>query len=194
MANDAAELSQLSTEAAAPAAAQVAAPPTPPSFICPGVPVTLRRSEHKGPADGCSGPDAEMRAAARQPHSWVPCPGSAFQVRSGPNYRSTGSKAPSAPCLYEVFAVDAYTSERKLPHIGRVVQLPEVIEPPPPDCGLPPYVLINWMVPNYAPHSMLAFGSPKRVDGARSGIAMGLLNDYNGIAMGLRWDCNGIAM
>ena len=60
--------------------------------------------------------------------------------------------------------MDIYSSERKLPHIGRVAVLPEA-SPAAGDNlmhGLPPFLIINWMVPNYPPSSMLG---PKRTDG-----------------------------
>ena len=71
-------------------------------------------------------------------------------------------KEPSGPSLYEIFAVDAYTSSTKLAHIGRVAALPDDPSPPPSDCGLPPYIIINWMVPNYPPSGLLA---PKKTNG-----------------------------
>ena len=83
-------------------------------------------------------------------------------MRRGPNYKEKRKKAPSAPALYEVFAVDVHASERKLAHIGRVVELPTDPSPPPRDAGLPPYVIINWMVPDYAPSGLL---QAKRSDG-----------------------------
>ena len=47
-------------------------------------------------------PDLAMRSAARCKHTWTPCPGAAFHVRHGPDYRRTGHKAPSAGTIYEV--------------------------------------------------------------------------------------------
>lgn len=51
--------------------------------------------------------------------------------------------------------MDTHASEQKLPHIGRVVALPDDPHPPPASSGLPPYLLINWMVPNYPPSGLL---------------------------------------
>eukprot|EP00966_Prymnesium_polylepis_P231069 5347076-Prymnesium_polylepis.1 len=94
-------------------------------------------------------PDAAIRAAERHKHTWTPCPGAAFDVRAGPDYRRTGRKAPSTSALYEVFAVDAFTTSRKVAHIGRGVALPASADALPPEAGLPPHLIINWMVPNY---------------------------------------------
>jgi hypothetical protein len=86
-------------------------------------------------------------------------------VRCGPNYAVSKQKQPSAPSIYEVVAVDAYSTEQKLPHLGRVLALPD--DPPDDlaaaDLGLPPYLLVNFMIPSYAPSSMMA--SQRKVDG-----------------------------
>jgi len=137
--------------------------PPPPSRLRPGnVPLNSLVLPESFP-DGTPHFDEIVKHATRQPHSWTRCPGGAFKVRCGPNYSKNRRKAPSAPSLYEVFAVDAYSSETKLAHIGRVAELPPDPAPPPPDCGLPSYVIINWMVPNYAPSSLLT--QAKRTNG-----------------------------
>ena len=163
-------------------------PPPPPQRLQPGnlpasgmqVPVELVRSGSSSSIDG-----AVMRNPPPQ-HSWSHCPAAAFKVRCGPNYKASGKKAPSADAIYEVralargvlqcsllrcacarvrrlrpqvYAVDVYQSPTKLPHIGRVASLPAHPEPLPSDAGLPPHVIINWMVPNYAPGGLL--GSKK---------------------------------
>lgn len=141
-------------------------PPPPP----PGVPLISPGNVPQSPASAASSsnstpqhPDAAMRAAIRHRHTWTPCPGSAFNVRSGPDYRRTGAKVPSAPMLYEVFAVDAFTTPQKLAHIGRGVQLPPASSDDLPlESGLPPFLIVNWMVPNYQRTSW--FGA-KLVDG-----------------------------
>ena len=134
--------------------------PPPPTRLRPGnvplsslvLPETFTESVH---------PDEAIKQAARQPHTWTRCPGAAFNVRRGPNYKDKRKKAPSASSLYEVFAVDVHSSETKLAHIGRVAALPP--DPaPPPRASLPPYVIINWMVPNYPPSGLIG---PKRSNG-----------------------------
>ena len=62
----------------------------------------------------------------------------------------------------QVYAVDIFHSETKLSHIGRVYVLPTDSEPLPPSCGLPPFLIINWLIPNYPPGGVI--GS-KRCDG-----------------------------
>ena len=96
-----------------------AAFPEPPSKIQPGA---LPHSP--GPAiDGATHPDAQMAAAPRVPHSWTPCPGTAFQVRQGPNYAVNGKKGPAGPALYDMVAVDAYNSEQKLSHVLSLIHI-----------------------------------------------------------------------
>ena len=141
--------------------------PPPPRRLTPGnVPLSsLQLPETLPEQSGSSSKeplDDAIKAAEREPHTWTKCPGAAFKVRKGPNYKEKRKKAPSAPALYEVFAVDVHASERKLAHIGRVVDLPADPSPPPRDAGLPSYVIINWMVPNYAPSGLL---QAKRSDG-----------------------------
>lgn len=127
----------------------------PPARITPGT--TITQSQQPEPSDS-GDPDQAMTRAPRAPHTWTPCPGSVFHVRQGPNYATHGRKAPSAAPLYDVVACDAYQSDQKLSHVGRVAALPE--EPSVSD--LPPLLVINFMIPNYPPSGLMA---PKRVDG-----------------------------
>ena len=48
-----------------------------------------------------------------------------------------------------MFAVDAFTTSQKLAHIGRGVRFPEAPDALPREAGLPPFLILNWMVPNY---------------------------------------------
>lgn len=84
------------------------------------------------------------------PHSWSDIPASSFQLRVGPAYRVNGKKAPSAESLYEVFAIDAYRTAQKVPHIGRCFA-----GGPDPDRarlgGIYSYLIMNVMIPSYAP-------------------------------------------
>ena len=74
-----------------------------------------------------------------------------------PCFRRT--QAPSGAPLYEVVACDAFTSETKLSHLARVMALPDE-----PHCSdLPPLLIVNFMIPNYAPSGMMA--TAKRTDG-----------------------------
>jgi hypothetical protein len=87
------------------------------------------------------------------PHCWTNYPGELFNVRAGPNYAKTGNKQPSVESLYEVFAVDAYNTQGKMPHIGKDVELPPYNGT---KLSLPEFIIINLMVPGYAPSLMWA--------------------------------------
>jgi len=82
------------------------------------------------------------------PHSWVPYPGQLIQVRAGPNYAKTGQKEASLESLYEIFAVDMWNMPQKVPHIASYADLPPATGPKLP---MPEFVIVNLMVPSYAP-------------------------------------------
>ena len=123
--------------------------PPPPCMLRPGC---LPACQPAAAAGGDA--DQAFNGSERQPHSWSPCPGHAFRVRCGPDYAANHQKSASSHSIYEAFAVDGYCSEQKLPHVGRVVELPD--DPAAAELGLPPYVLINFMIPNYAPGGVLS--------------------------------------
>jgi len=108
----------------------------------------------------CRRVPSSLNYADLTPHSWAPCSGSEFSVRCGPAYADNRRKAGSASSIYEVFAVDTHNSEKKLPHIGRVTLLPD--DPTAVEFGLPPYLILNAMVPQYPPPGVLG---KRRCDG-----------------------------
>lgn len=123
------------------------------------VPGNIPQAKEPDNAESGAHPDMVMCRAPRQTNTWTHCPGSAFNVRQGPNYAATGKKVASLPPLYDVVACDSFNTEQKLTHLGRVAALPDE-----PSCSdVPPLLIINFMLPNYAPSSMMA--SQKRVDG-----------------------------
>jgi len=85
------------------------------------------------------------------PGTWSNGDGSTFNVRLGPDYKTTGIKAPSNGVLYEIFAFDAYcTKEKKINNISRFYDMP--VRPPTPEkYDIPPVLLINVLVPGYEP-------------------------------------------
>eukprot|EP00906_Rhabdomonas_costata_P020771 RCo030219 len=95
------------------------------------------------------GSDDEETARKEAMASWCNISARGFNVRKGPDYRIHGQKEPSADALYEVFAVDTYQSTTKKPHFGQYVNLPEDTERS--RTGLPATIVINLMVPSYAP-------------------------------------------
>jgi len=60
-----------------------------------------------------------------QDMSWTRCLGSHFDVRTGPNYKKYGKKAPSKDTMYECVGVDVFGApDGKLDHIAQHLQLP----------------------------------------------------------------------
>ena len=147
----------VDTDTAPPAAATT--PSQAPCTIKPGnIPQSPAPPRLSSAQDEGVHPDKLTLAADRTDHSWSSCPGHAFVVRHGPNYAATGRKEPSLPSLYEIYAIDGYTSETKLPNIGRCVALPQWEAEGAAAAsalGLPPNLIINFMVPNYAPGGLV---------------------------------------
>lgn len=87
--------------------------------------------------------------------SWTTCPGSVFDVRHAPAYSINKLKGSSAESLYEAFAVSCCSSKQKVAHIGRLASLLSVPSVPSDAdalrLGLPPYIILNVMVPQYDP-------------------------------------------
>jgi len=83
------------------------------------------------------------------PGTWSNGDGTSFNVRLGPDYKTTGIKAPSHDSLYKIFAFDAYcTKEKKINHISRFYKMPT--RPPVSEkYDIPPVLLINILVPDY---------------------------------------------
>mmetsp|Transcript_8345 Transcript_8345/g.14005 ORF Transcript_8345/g.14005 Transcript_8345/m.14005 type:complete len:337 (+) Transcript_8345:66-1076(+) len=135
--------------------------PSPPSYIEPGTTTRfLLPDGFPEPSADEQHPDQIISNCPRPPHSWTPCPGHAFNVRCGPNYALNGHKTASAAPLYDVYAVDVYQNAQKLPFVARVTSMPE--DPSSSQLSLPPYLIFNILVPNYAPGGML---SQKRNNG-----------------------------
>eukprot|EP00993_Chasmostoma_nieuportense_P003282 NODE_400_length_2293_cov_88.446445_g371_i0.p1 GENE.NODE_400_length_2293_cov_88.446445_g371_i0~~NODE_400_length_2293_cov_88.446445_g371_i0.p1 ORF type:complete len:737 (-),score=153.65 NODE_400_length_2293_cov_88.446445_g371_i0:45-2255(-) len=93
------------------------------------------------PMAGCSLRQQEPDAPT-VPHRWDLTDVTAFEVRVGPDYRKNKLKAPSAPALCEVKAVDLYNTQQKLTEVYHKVELPP---------GEGHWVIVNLMLPSYAP-------------------------------------------
>jgi len=95
--------------------------------------------------------DEERVLTDSVPGTWSNGEGASFQVRLGPNYSTTGIKAPSFGSIYDIFAFDGYkTSKKKINDISRFYKIPTrpVV---PGDHDIPPVLIINVLVPNYNP-------------------------------------------
>lgn len=83
--------------------------------------------------------------------TWSDVDASGFSVRTGPDYKKNGNKAPSAAAFYDIVAVDCIDSGNSLQsHVAQRMELPEA--PPAADVApLPPLFIVNWQLPYNAP-------------------------------------------
>lgn len=104
---------------------------------------------------------------------WCSIDGTTFQVRL-PGYKIHKKKGPSAPPLYDIFSSDAFRCpDKKIDNIMSYIKMPPIPQhlwpagwtPPSdgvmrddgkdwPDCsinGVPPLILIHFLIPEYAP-------------------------------------------
>lgn len=94
--------------------------------------------------------DDEADDELQPQEKFVWCDGidSEFKLRVGPNYKKTGTKAPSGPSLYDLMAMDIYYSQERIENIGSKVQLLDEwtrMETNHPD--VPPVFVVNGQVP-----------------------------------------------
>lgn len=87
------------------------------------------------------------RSASSSGTSWSHCNHENFNIRTGPDYKRLGNKAPSLSFLYEPFGADVLTSDKILCHVA-----PNLLFPPLPDfydpaCGLPAIIIVNAQLP-----------------------------------------------
>jgi len=95
---------------------------------------TLKRVEYK--ADNSNVFDA-----------WSTCDPTVFSVRYGPQYRKSRIKAPAKPqSLYDMVAVDLYSSEEKVEHMSRFMKLAH-LEKDDTSHPLPGTFILNFMLP-----------------------------------------------
>ena len=90
--------------------------------------------------------------------AWSHCSHELFRIRTGPNYKKNGLKAPSLSFLYEPFGVDVLRSDVVISNIARHLLFPQLPEYYDPACGLPALLVINTQLPSMMP-SM--FSSPE---------------------------------
>lgn len=83
-------------------------------------------------------------------NTWYELQAQSIQVRVGPDYKKNNKKSPSASPIYDVAFVDVYTCKTKVSRIGRKVTLPASLQSR-GDLPLPPCILLNMMIPAYAP-------------------------------------------
>lgn len=85
-----------------------------------------------------------------------------FNVRSGPNYKSNKLKAPSDESLLEVYALDLFSTKRKIFNIMEHMEPADIpdFQGASDDFYCPKLVVVNIMLPAYAPPNPI-WGSAK---------------------------------
>lgn len=82
---------------------------------------------------------------------YTQAPAADFKLR-GKNYMRDKKKETCHLCFYEVFGMDAFLCEEKVPHVARRVQLPEgMLRGPSRFPGVPDYLVMQYMLPVYTP-------------------------------------------
>ncbi|GFR47535.1 hypothetical protein Agub_g9255 [Astrephomene gubernaculifera] len=94
----------------------------------------------------CSQDEGGGGAGPQQP----PCTsGRPFMVR-GPDYMKTRVKIPSRPALYRLLAADVISTDTKMTHVARLVNLQQLLRPAlAADPHLPPLLIFTIMLPMY---------------------------------------------
>ncbi len=82
-------------------------------------------------------------------HTWMPIAASDFNLRTGPNYKRNGIKAPSGPSLYELVGIDCVQTPQRIDDIGSKVHFPDewssaVSNHP----DVPPIFIVNAQLPS----------------------------------------------
>lgn len=83
-----------------------------------------------------------------------------FQLRIGPNYSKSHKKAPSAPALFEPFAMDIFRTPKRVDHAARYFELPNdltSIDTNHPH--VPPVFIIQVQIPSEPPTSLFSSAS-----------------------------------
>ena len=83
-------------------------------------PTAPTASDEGKPVAGATYPYSDTQ----EQHTWSKADHRNFQLRIGPNYDRNKKKAPSSAPLYEIFAVDIFSSEARIDHITEKVQMP----------------------------------------------------------------------
>lgn len=109
---------------------------------------TNKGSPSKGGKDASGEDEADDELQPQEKLVWCNGIDSEFKLRVGPNYKKTGTKAPSGPSLYDLMAMDIYYSTERIENVGSQVELLEEwtsMETNHPD--VPPVFVVNGQVP-----------------------------------------------
>ena len=144
---------------AQPLARRISSPRRGPSAASRLSPATSSANAKRPPAPPPAAQDHRIPAGTTAPHAAAgDSPAAAIHVRSGPNYKKNGLKAPSGEALYEFRAVDVVAfSKARLGNVAktvlRVTGAPgeEARRAASAATGLPLYFVVNVQLPTKAP-------------------------------------------
>jgi len=74
-----------------------------------------------------------------------------FKLRIGPNYDRNKQKAPSGPPLYEVFAVDAFCTDKRIDNVTSRMELPDTSDLEIANPHVPPIFVVQVQMPSQPP-------------------------------------------
>lgn len=93
------------------------------------------------------------------------------------DYAKTKKKSSSTSAIYDTFAVDLVALKQKVTPIAHLIDVPDSCRVD-KSLGLPGLLVINWMLPDYAPSNPAAVWSEKKEDGeGYSLVFYGALSD-----------------
>ena len=78
-----------------------------------------------GGGDGAMSSSGDDLKDSDYSHTWMTMEASEFNLRTGPNYKRNGIKAPSGQSLYELVGVDCVQTPQRIDDIGGKVHFPE---------------------------------------------------------------------
>jgi len=94
---------------------------------------------------------ASMDPQEMPEQTWCNTDGTTFDTRVGPGYSSNKRKEPSKQCIYECVAIDLFSTDAKISHVARLMELPgDKLDDSGNDGYLPRTFVVNCQIPNYA--------------------------------------------
>jgi len=88
------------------------------------------------------------------PHTYWNVEASRFNLRIGPNYKKNKQKAPSAPALYNLYAMDLVKAQSNLENAERGFQIPDILgvtDVPTGHAYVPPMIVLTVNIPSEEP-------------------------------------------
>lgn len=107
------------------------------------------------PKTGCTLPFTDGVSPNVPTNSWGKTDHRHFKLRIGPNYDRNKQKAPSGPPLYEIFAVDAFCTDKRIDDVTSRMELPDTSDLDIANPHVPPIFVVQVQMPSEPPPSIL---------------------------------------